>query len=246
MSIIIRRTTLKFESKSNGKRLLTRMTAAVALSVVLVGCASTSKTIDPAFESGYLGSAAYSRLQPISSPDDGVQIYGYKNPTVNIDKYKAVIIDPVVVYQTATQDAQGKGISEQTIYQVKQAITESLKADVAKHVKVVTKSGADVARVSIAITGAQALGDGFKPTDLIPVRAVLGLASNAAGVNSKNAVLVVEAKVNDSQSGKLLGEALYVVSGETFRLESSSVEAFQKLAEKWVQTAVRVAAGRQP
>ena len=100
--------------------------------------------------------------------------------------------------------------------------------------------------MSIAITGAQALGDGFKPTDLIPVRAVLGLASNAAGVNSKNAVLVVEAKVNDSQSGKLLGEALYVVSGETFRLESSSVEAFQKLAEKWVQTAVRVAAGRQP
>jgi len=36
------------------------------------------------------------------------------------------------------------------------------------------------------------------------------------------------------------------VSGESFRMQSSSVEAFEKLADKWVQTVLRVAAGRQP
>ena len=31
--------------------------------------------------------------------------------------------------------------------------------------------------------------------------------------------------------------------GEAFRMESSSVEAFQKMANDWVTTAVRVSAG---
>lgn len=237
---------MKIVNRSPVVRALGAASVAVAVSVALVGCAGTQKQgLDPQLESGYLA-GAYARLKPIQSPDDGVQIYGYKNPQVNLAKYKAVIIDPVVIYQTATMGANGKGISEQTIYQVRQEITNSLKADVANRAKVVTKPGPDVARVSIAITGARTLSDGFKPTDLIPVRAVLNAASNAAGVNEKNAFLVVEAKVNDSQTGALIGEALYTVSGESFRLESSSVEAFRKLAKKWVQTAVRVAAGNQP
>ena len=49
--------------------------------------------------------------------------------------------------------------------------------------------------------------------------------------------------MRDSVSGKILGEGVYVMSGETFRMESSSTEAFQKLAINWVTTAVRVAAG---
>jgi hypothetical protein len=67
------------------------------------------------------------------------------------------------------------------------------------------------------------------------------VASEAAGVDSKNAMIVVEAKVQDSVSGQLLGEAVYTVAGESFRLQSSSVEAFQALAAKWVKTALREA-----
>ena len=220
--------------------------AVSAISLALVGCGGGSKTLDPQLQSGYLGSGQYARLQPIESPDDGVKIYRYKNPKVDFSKYKAVIIDPVVIYQSATADADGKGISEQTIYQVKQDITNTLRQDVSKRAKLVNKPGPGVATISIAITGARAMGEGFKPTDLIPVRAVLAVASNATGLNEKDAMLVVEAKANDSQTGELLGEALYTVSGETFRLESNSVEAFRNLAQKWVQTALRVAVGRQP
>ncbi len=217
---------------------------ALAASLILAGCATSQKSLNPQLESGYL--KGYSRLAPIESPEQGVEIYGYRNPKIDISKYDAVIIDPVVIYQTATADAAGNGLTEETLYKVRQQITEKIRQDVAKHVKVVDKPGPGVAHLSIAITGAQTLSDGFKPTDLIPVRAVLNVASKATGLDDKNAMLVVEAKVNDSQSGELIGEALYTVSGESFRLQASSVEAFEKLADKWVQTAIRVAAGRQP
>lgn len=232
--------------KRNGNRLWAAILTGVTMSAVLAGCAGQKAGLDPKLESGYLGGAAYGRLQPVESPDEGVKIYRYKNPNADIAKYKSVIIDPVVIYQTATADAAGNGISEQAIYQVRQEITNSLKESVSRRAKVVNQPGPGVARISIAITGAQTLGDGFRPTDLIPVRAVLNVASKAAGVDQKNAMLVVEAKVVDSQTGGLLGEAVYTVSGEQFRLESSSVEAFRSLAQKWVQTALRVAAGNRP
>jgi len=72
---------------------------------------------------------------------------------------------------------------------------------------------------------------------------VLFAAQKAAGVDSKTPSFVVEAKMRDSVTGKVWGEGVYVMSGETFRMESSSPEAFQKLAIDWVTTAVRVSAG---
>lgn len=215
----------------------------VAASFVLAGCVTTQKSLNPQLESGYL--QGYGRLQPVESPEEGVEIYRYKNPKIDASKYKAVIIDPVIIYQTATADAAGNGLTEETLYRVRQQITQNIRQDVAKRTKVVDKPGPGVAHVSIAITGAQTLGEGFKPTDLIPVRAILNAASKATGLDEKNAMLVVEAKVNDSQSGELIGEALYTVSGASFRRQAGSVEAFEELADKWVQTALRMAAGRQ-
>lgn len=214
----------------------------IAASFVLAGCVTTPKSLNPQLESGYL--QGYGRLQPVQSPEEGVEIYRYKNPKINASDYNAVIIDPVVIYQTATADAAGNGLSEETLYQVRQKITQNIRQDVAKRTKVVDKPGPGVAHVSIAITGAQTLSEGFRPTDLIPIRAVLNLASKATGLDEKNAMLVVEAKVNDSESGELIGEALYTVSGASFRRQAGSIEAFEELADKWVQTALRMAAGR--
>ena len=78
---------------------------------------------------------------------------------------------------------------------------------------------------------------------MIPVSAVLYAAQKATGLDSKTPMLVVEAKMRDSVTGKILGEGVYTMAGETFRTESSTPEAFQKLAIDWVTTAVRVSVG---
>lgn len=216
-----------------------RWAPVVLTSLVLAGCgAGAGLSADK--QSGFLD-GSYSRLQQVESPEDGVNIYRYKNPTFKMSDYKGVIINPVVIYQTATADTADKGITEETIYKVRQEIDSTLKRGASERFNVVTNPGPGIARVSIAITGAEAMGEGFKPRNLMPISAVMKVASEAAGVDSKNAMIVVEAKVQDSVSGKLLGEAVYTVAGESFRLQSSSVEAFQALASKWVTTALREA-----
>jgi hypothetical protein len=224
----------------------------LSVSVLLAACASSgSKGVPQENQSGFLGSnsgsgsAEYARLQEVASPEDGVKIYRYKNPSFKISDYKAMMIDPVVIYQTATTPKDGKGISEETIYQVRQEIDTAVKKGASNRFNVVDKPGPGVARVSIAITGAQTLGEGFKPRDLVPVSAILNLASKATGMDTKKPFLVVEAKLQDSVTGKILGESVYTVEGESFRLESSSPEAFKELAIKWVRTAMQVAAGER-
>ena len=220
-----------------------RFVPVVLTSLVLAGCgAGAGLSVDK--QSGFLGST-YSRLQQVPSTEDGVNIYRYKSPTFNMADYKGVMIDPVVIYQTATVDTTGKGITEEAIYKVRQEIDATLTRGASEQFNVVTKPGPGIARVSIAITGAEALGDGFKPRNLIPISAVLKLASGVAGVDSKNAMIVVEAKVQNSVTGQLLGEAVYTVAGESFRMQSSSVDAFQALAAKWVRTALRAAVGEK-
>jgi len=218
----------------------------LSVSLLLAACAgSGSKGVPQKNQSGYLGSNEYARLQEVPSPEDGVKIYRYKNPSFKMSDYKGMMIDPVVIYQTATTSKEGQGISEETIYQVRQDIDAAIKKGASNRFNVVDKQGPGVARVSIAITGAETLGEGFKPRDLVPVSAILNLASKATGLQTKKPFLVVEAKLQDSVTGKILGESVYTVEGETFRLESSSPEAFKELAIKWVRTAMQVAAGER-
>lgn len=216
----------------------------IALSVFVLSACGGQAGLNPEQQSGFLDND-YARLQPVQDTEDGVKIYRYKSPSFKMADYNGVMIDPVVIYQSATVDSEGKGITEETIYDIRREIDSSLKRGASQRFNVVNEPAPSVARVSIAITGAEALGEGFKPRNLMPISAVMKVASEAAGVDSKTAMIVVEAKMQNSMTGKLLGEAVYTVSGESFRLESSSTEAFKQAAVKWVQAALREAVGQK-
>ena len=218
-----------------------QLTLFASSAVILLGCAGGGLTQTQ--KSGFLGSNEYDRLQKVESPAPGVNIYRYISPEFKRSEYKGVMIDPVTLYQTALRNEGSKGISEETIYQTRMIIDENLKSKASHRFNVVDKPGPGIARISIAITGAEIEGEGFKPRNLVPISAVLTVAQKATGLDSKTAVLVVEAKLRDSVTGKLLGEGVYTMSSDTFRTESSTPEQFQKLAIVWVTTAVRVAAG---
>lgn len=224
--------------------LFTRLrTIALATTAALAVAACGGGGLTQSQKSGFLTSTEYNRLEQVGSPAPGVAVYRYISPGFNRSDWKGVMIDPVILFQTALKNEGKKGLSEETIYQTRVIIDNELKEKAAHRFNVVDKSGPGIARLSVAITGAEIEGDGFKPWNVVPVSAVLFAAQKATGLDSKTPSLVVEAKMRDSVSGKILGEGVYVMSGETFRMESSSAEAFQKLAINWVTTAVRVAAG---
>lgn len=194
-------------------------------------------------KSGYLTSSEYNQLQNVGSPAPGVNVYRYISPDFKRSDWKGIMIDPVLLYQTALKSEGQKGLTEEVIYQTRMIIDNELRAKVTQRFNVVDKSGPGIARLSVAITGVQVEGDSLKLRNVVPISAVLFAAQKATGLDSKTPSLVVEAKMRDSVTGKILGEGVYTMSGETFRTESSTTEAFQKLAVDWVTTAVRVASG---
>lgn len=194
-------------------------------------------------KSGFLTSSEYNRLQEVDIDQPGVKLYRYINPDFDRSQVKGLMIDPVILYQTALKGKGQKGLSEETIYQTRMIIDKELKERASKRFNVVDQPGPGIGRLSVALTGAIIEGDSFKPWNVVPVSAVLFAAQKAAGIDSKTPSFVVEAKMRDSVTGKVWGQGVYVMSGETFRMESSSPEAFQKMAIDWVTTAVRVSAG---
>lgn len=213
----------------------------VATTALLVAC--SSGVLTESQKSGFLTSSEYNRLSNVGSPAPGVNIYRYVSPDFNRSDWHGIMIDPVILFQTALKGEGNKGLSEETIYETRMIIDDNLRENAARRFNVVDKPGPGIARLSVAITGAEVEGDGFKPWNAIPVSAVLFAAQKATGLDKKTPMLVVEAKMRNSVTGKIIGEGVYTMSGETFRTESSTPEAFQKLAIDWVTTAVRVAAG---
>src|ERR1700722_8745457 len=68
--------------------------------LALSGCASSAPSMPKA--SGFLPD--YSLLKPVANPPAGTQIYTYSNPAVKRGDYTAVMVAPVVLYQTATEN----------------------------------------------------------------------------------------------------------------------------------------------
>lgn len=206
-----------------------KIIALACMAALLGGCAGTKNPMQS--PSGFLPN--YSLLQPAASPSPDGQIYTYRNSALNATNYHAMIVKSVSIYQTATQNGIANEQLDATRNQINSAVTDL----VSKKIPVTTEPGPGVAELSIAITGAELDGEGFKLRNIVPVSAAIKLASKAAGLDSKKPVLVIEMKIVDSTSGELLRETLSIISGDEFRMNSNTPQAFQHLAQKWIQAA---------
>ena len=203
----------------------------LGLSLFAAGCATTVEPNQrpPAFLQDY------SLLKAVPSPE-GTQIYSYKAPNVKSSDYHAAILDPVSLYQTATES----GVTSEQIEKARRGIDNGIRQIVSKKVEITKKPGSGVLRIQVAITGATLEKDSLKPWNLVPVSAAIRLASVATGLDNKKPILVVELKVVDSQSGKLLKEVVSTIDGDKFRTGDTTDE-FEKLATQWVQQALKYA-----
>lgn len=215
--------------RSMQKNLISSLLA-LGLAATIIGC-TTVQTPNQK-QPGFL--TDYHILKAVESTPDGTQIYSYTNPNAKRSDYHAVIIEPVIIYQTATES----GISEAQIKNAQKRLTHSLKQIAAKQLPIVTKPGRGVARLQVAITGAELEGDGFSPRYLIPISGLIKLGTMATGLDNKKPVLAVETKTTDSRSGKLLRATVTTISGEKFRMDVHTPEEFEELAKQWIKEAV--------
>jgi len=203
---------------------------AFALILSVVACATNVNPTQKA--PGFLPN--YSLLKPVPSPE-GTQIYTYKAPDAKRSDYHATIIQPVSLYQTAVES----GVTAEQIEKARKNIDAGITKIVSKKIAITNKPGAGVARVYTSITGAILEPDSLKPWNIIPISAAIKLASMATDLDNKKPVLVVEIKIVDSRSGKLLREIVTVIHGENFRMSVHTADEFEKLAVQWVDQALK-------
>lgn len=178
-------------------------------------------------------------LKEIPPDSEDVRIYRYVSSELNRNNYHALIIDPVIIYQNRGESAVDNKVVDQT----KTTLTEHLQKMIAQNFKITDTPGSGVARLTVAITGADLEGEGFKFRYLIPVSAVINLAVYAAGYEPKHAALVIASKITDSRSERLLGASVTTIRGEAFRDQSNLTVEFDKLATGWVDNSVKYSAG---
>lgn len=224
--------------KTLGNRMLRRVLAGLT-AVLLSACAGFGTQPDP---SEYLDAADYDRLKQIST-QQGIRVYRYLSPGFNRNDFRTVMVDPIVLYQSAEKDLGKSGITDETIYRIRNSMDITMRQMVRKQFGISYKPGQKVARLSTAITGVLLDGDAFKPRRLVPISNVLRAAGQGGTINGSKPYLMVEAKLLNSTTGSLLGEGVYLISSEQFRREVDSPEKFQLLANQWVRGAVGVASG---
>lgn len=219
--------------------LLAASLSAVAL---LAACSNAPKLATESMpRSGFLPD--YSLLIPMSTSVPDARIWRYRISGVNPSSYTAVILDPIYLNQNTTKD-----VSAESIAKAKAALQASMVDAVNNRgtIKIVTKPGPGVARLSVGITGAESSADSLQPWNFTPIGLALNAAAYAGGVNAKTPALLVESKITDSQSNKLLGEGLVTVQGESFRTAGGSVDSFIAMAKTVVKVAMEASADPKP
>lgn len=215
------------------------ISVAVASLVMTVGQAQAAEKLSEKVkpQSGFIPD--YSLLQKVDGPK-GSQIYRYRKTGVAPENFNAVLIDPVVLNQASPEGQLTADVLTQTRTALDQHIRESVAA---RGMKIVTEPGPGVLRVSVAISGAELETEGFKPRNILPISAVMKLASKATGMESKTPTLLVESKLVDTQTQDLVGAGMITIAGESFRSEAGTVEGFQALTKRVVQVATQLASG---
>jgi len=215
------------------------ISVAVASLVMIVGQAQAAEKLSEKVkpQSGFIPD--YSLLQKVDGPK-GSQIYRYRKTGVAPENFNAVLIDPVVLNQASPEGQLTADVLTQTRTTLDQHIRESVAA---RGMKIVTEPGPGVLRVSVAISGAELETEGFKPRNILPISAVMKLASKATGMESKTPTLLVESKLVDTQTQDLVGAGMITIAGESFRSEAGTVEGFQALTKLVVQVATQLASG---
>jgi hypothetical protein len=210
--------------------------------MALVACSNAPKLATQSMpRSGFLPD--YNLLVPMATSEKDTRIWRYRVSGVNPGSYTAVILDPIYLNQNATKE-----VSLDVINKAKAALQESMveAVNARGNIRIVTKPGPGVARISVGITGAESSADSLQPWNLTPIGLAMNAAAYAGGVNSKTPALLVESKITDSQTKQLLGEGLITVQGESFRTSSGSVDSFIAMAKKVVRSALETSANPTP
>lgn len=193
---------------------MNKLNIAVSVLVVfLVGCA-TNKVTEEKY-SGFLNN--YSQLE---QSDIHPETKRYIAPNANFSSYKGVMIDKVkIIFPDGLERPDNTLLTS-----IAKAYEDELKTSFRDRGYVVTQTAKPgVARIQAAITSVYSSYDDLKAYQYIPIAAAITGTMRASGATQKSARVMMEAKVTDAKSGKLLATVMDLQKGKEQKSSASKI-----------------------
>ena len=178
---------------------------AVALGLFMGGCASNKNLTSQ--HSGFLND--YSSLK--QSPHDPAAMI-YIAQDVDFATYENVMVAPVRLIANNEQIKANKGLLKEMSEYMTQKVRTSIRQN--PNFKLVTKPQANTAKIEFALTAVTVDYSDREVYQYIPVAFVITEAARASGASEKDARVVVELRVTDANSAKVLGRAIASQKGK--------------------------------
>ena len=161
-------------------------------------------------------------------------LYRYQNPAVDFTKYSKIIIDPVVIYKAAEMDAGTRDNYQKLANNAYAYLVDELRKDWT----LVTDPGPGTMRFQVAIDQAEKTAVVRNVlTSVVPVGMVVSAVQyGVTGKPTGTGEITGEARITDSMTGQLLGEALdRRVGGKTFSGMFDSWHSADEALKYWAK-----------
>jgi len=185
---------------------------AIILALMLLsGCAGPVSTRNESWPtnapySGFL--ADYSKLRP-DPAHPGTLIY--VDHSLNLRPYTKVIIDPVQVFLTENLDY--RGVQPEVLLRMTNTLSAGFEKVMQPDYQVVKAAGPDVLRIRLAITNVHPVELPLKPSDFIPIKALVNVKHAAAGESPRLVELSAELEILDP-AGRIVMSAVSTRQGD--------------------------------
>ncbi|MGF1748493.1 DUF3313 family protein [Vibrio cionasavignyae] len=158
---------------------------------------------------------------------DGVSWYddGFK-----LDNYSAVELGAV----TAERKVEQAYVSQNVVETLRSELEQLLRKQMGSlSVESSTKSN-QILEIAVDVQNIEGVSGAVKPTDFIPIGAVIDLAKVVSGTRDRNLRLIVSVELIESESKQVIGKRLFVINDKGV-LENRDSEITVKLLEPDVQ-----------
>jgi hypothetical protein len=206
------------------------MTITAALTFVLLGCATTTQTMDVT-ESGFLRD--YSKLQPGKKGEAQLR---YVNPNADFAKYDKILMDPIAVY-AAKENSDLSKLPQAELQDIVNYLDATVRDQLSADYKFVDKPGPGTMRLRIAITEVKGANVALSAgSTVLPIaRAVSAVSKLTTGTYTGVARSSVEMELLDSETGERLFAGVDERAGG--RLTGfKKWEGIQKIYDYWAKS----------
>ncbi len=198
------------------------LASVVFSSLLLAGC--VSKVTEQSQFSGFLPS--YDGLQEVTTPS-GATVLRWTAPGFKPNAYDTVVFKQLELFPAPKPTDR---VDLKTLQNLQSFTSLSAKNVLSQNFLVVptlkaAPAGSRTLIMRVAITGVSASTEGMKWYEVVPVAAVIGGVSAAAGVRDQNTELFLEADIVDAASGLPMMKVVRKVFGKTLENDSQAITA---------------------